>query len=244
MSFSTTILTLFPEMFPGPLGISLIGRALEEGKWHLDTVNLREFGVTRHQNVDDTPYGGGAGMLMRPDVIGEALAEVRKQKSETRIIYMSPRGRLLNQERVRELAVEAHLTILCGRYEGVDERVLEHYAVEEVSIGDYVLAGGELAAMVLLEACVRLLPGVLGKETSTAQESFGLSDNYTGLLEYPQYTKPPSWKGLAVPEILLSGHHGQIERWRLAQAERITRQRRPDLWEKRKGNKNEPVTED
>lgn len=231
MTFSTTILTLFPELFPGPLGASILGDALERKIWQLKTLQIRDFAADKHQKVDDTPYGGGAGMLMKPDVIDAAITEARLQEPGARAIYMSPRGRLLNQPLVEELSRQS-LIILCGRYEGVDERVLEHHRIEEISIGDYVLAGGEVAAMVLLEAVIRLLPGVLGKESSAQEESFATSGNCAGLLEYPHYTKPPLWNGMEVPPVLLSGHHQQISEWRKQKAQEITRQRRPDLWER------------
>lgn len=248
MTFSATILTLFPELFPGPLGGSIIGRALQQGKWRLNTLNIRDFATDKHHTVDDTPYGGGAGMVMKPDVLGAAFEHVTIKAPGSKLLYMSPRGRVLTQPMVKELSQQS-LIILCGRYEGVDQRVLDHYEVEEVSIGDYVLAGGEVAAMVLLEACVRLLPGVMGEAASADEESFGLGKNYAGLLEYPHYTKPPLWNKMPVPEVLRGGHHGEIKAWRQAQAEAITQRRRPDLWQHycrmmRKGQSDEPATED
>ena len=225
----TTILTLFPEMFPGVLGHSIFGKALQDGLWSVDTVNIRDFAVGKHANVDDTPYGGGAGMLMRADVLGNALESV---PNRGRTIYLSPRGRVLNQPLAQELSQEQALTLLCGRFEGVDQRVLDHYEIEEISIGDYVLAGGEVAAQVLLEAVLRLVPGILGEDKSTEEESFGLAEDYARLLEYPHYTKPPLWNGLKVPDILLSGHHENIRKWRKEQAERLTKQRRPDIWQR------------
>lgn len=220
-----TVLTLFPEMFPGPVGHSLTGKALAEGKWALDCVNIRDFATDNHQSVDDTPYGGGAGMVMRPDIVAAAIhgAEARHGKASRRI-YLSPRGKRLDQSLVKELAQAASLLLLCGRYEGLDERVIEAERLEEISLGDFVLAGGELAAMGLIEACVRLLPGVLGNAAALGEESFE-----KGLLEYPHYTKPALWQNRAVPDILLSGHHEKIRAWRREQAERITRERRPDL---------------
>jgi tRNA (guanine37-N1)-methyltransferase len=224
-----TVLTLFPEAFPGPLGSSLAGKARDGGLWSLDVVDIRDFARDRHRTVDDAPYGGGAGMVMRADVVDAALASVADetaQEGEGRpVIYLTPRGRPLDQALVKALAAGPGLTALCGRYEGVDQRVLEARAVAEVSIGDYVLSGGELAAMVLIDACVRLLPGVLGNAASPGEESFE-----RGLLEYPHYTRPATWQGRAVPEVLLSGHHGEVARWRRQAAERITRERRPDLW--------------
>lgn len=237
MSFSATILTLFPEIFPGPLGASILGSALEKGLWNLNTLHLRDFATDKHQKVDDTPYGGGAGMVMKPDVLSVGIEYARLQTPDSRLLYMSPRGKPLTQALAQELSREQSLIILCGRYEGVDERVLQHHEMEEISIGDYVLAGGEVAAMVLLEALLRLIPGILGEATSTHEESFATSGNCAGLLEYPQYTKPPSWKGLDVPPVLLSGHHQQIRDWRLSQAEELTRQRRPDIWERYRQNK-------
>ncbi|WP_142849622.1 tRNA (guanosine(37)-N1)-methyltransferase TrmD [Telmatospirillum sp. J64-1] len=221
-AWTATLLTIFPEMFPGPLGLSLAGRALAEGKWALETVDIRDYASDKHRSVDDTPFGGGPGMVMRPDVLDAAI---RAKRGSGPLIYMTPRGRVLTQQRVRELAEEPGVTILCGRFEGVDQRLLEAHAVEEVSIGDFVLSGGEPAAMILMDAVVRLLPGVMGKEESLSEESFE-----RGLLEYPHYTRPAEWQGRAVPEVLLSGHHEKIRAWRLRQAEEVTRQRRPDLW--------------
>jgi tRNA (guanine37-N1)-methyltransferase len=248
MTFSATILTLFPELFPGPLGASIIGRALQQGVWRLDMLNIRDFAKDKHQTVDDTPYGGGAGMVMKPEVLGAAFEQAKLQTPDSKLLYMSPRGKPLTQPAVREFSAQS-LIILCGRYEGVDQRVLDYYSVEEVSMGDYVLAGGEIAAMVLIEACVRLVPGVMGESSSAEEESFGSDDNYAGLLEYPHYTKPPLWNGMSVPGVLKSGHHGEISRWRKMQAEAITERQRPDLWKlynrkMRKGISDEPATED
>jgi tRNA (guanine37-N1)-methyltransferase len=224
LMLNVKIYTIFPEIFPGFLGYSLTGKALENGKWHLQTVNIRDYAFDKHGSVDDTPCGGGAGMIMRPDVLGNALEHNHKGG---RLIYMSPRGKPLTQKLVRKLAQEEDLSIICGRFEGVDERVLEAYDVEEISIGDYILTGGEQAAQIMLDAIVRLLPGVLGNEESTADESF---ENI--LLEHPQYTRPVEWEGRTVPDILLSGHHQNIARWRHEQALEITKQRRPDLLQK------------
>ncbi len=218
-----TVLTLFPEVFPGPLGISLAGKALERGVWALEALDIRDFTSDKHRSVDDTPFGGGAGMVMRPDVVDRALGSVAERPGP--VIYLSPRGRVLDQEMARALARQPGLTLLCGRYEGIDERVLEARGIAEVSIGDFVLSGGEVAAMALLDAVVRLLPGVMGNAASGTDESFE-----RGLLEYPQYTRPAEWQGRAVPEVLQSGHHERIRRWRREQAEKITRARRPDLW--------------
>jgi len=220
-------LTLFPEMFPGSLGQSLAGRALEDGRWSLDTVDIRSFAQDKHRTVDDTPCGGGAGMVMRPDVVDLAVCDVKaKTAGALPLIYMTPRGRPLTQNRVRELAEGPGVAVLCGRYEGVDQRVLDAHDAEEISVGDYVLSGGEVAALVLMDACVRLIPGVMGSDSSHEEESFE-----EGLLEYPLFTRPPEWDGRTVPEVLLSGHHGKIRAWRREQAEAITRERRPDLWE-------------
>ena len=217
------VITLFPEIFPGSLGHSLANDALQQGIWEYETINLRDFGIGKHNQVDDTPYGGGAGMVIRADVVGAAL-EGRRKKEGGRIIYLSPRGTPLTQQETIELAKEKEITLLCGRYEGVDERVLEKYDIEEVSIGDYVLSGGEPAAIVLMDAVIRLLPGVVGNEETHDSESF--TDN---LLEYPQYTRPESWEGLIVPDILKSGDHAKIEQWRREKSLEITQKRRPDL---------------
>ncbi len=220
--WNASVLTLFPEVFPGPLGQSLAGRALERGIWSLAAENIRGFATDRHRTVDDTPFGGGAGMVMRPDVLDAALAAVADARP---CIYLTPRGVPLTQARVRELADGPGVVLLCGRYEGVDQRVIEARGLVEINIGDYVLSGGELPAMVLLDACVRLLPGVMGAAESADEESFA-----AGLLEYPHYTRPAEWQGRRVPEVLLSGHHAAIATWRRQQSERITRERRPELW--------------
>ena len=228
------VLTIFPDMFPGPLGVSLVGTALENGIWQLDCVDIRDFGLTKHRTVDDTPAGGGAGMVMRADVLAAAIDHAREDIPDVPIIYLSPRGRPLTQARVRELSAGDGAILLAGRFEGVDERVIEARGLEEISIGDYVLSGGELAAMVLVDACVRLLPGVLGAEASLSEESFE-----SGLLEYPQYTRPRDWEGHPIPDILLSGDHKRIAAWRRAEAERITRERRPDLIAARPSDRKE-----
>ncbi|MBO6289656.1 MAG: tRNA (guanosine(37)-N1)-methyltransferase TrmD [Alphaproteobacteria bacterium] len=224
MTFKAKILTIFPEIFPGFLGTSLTGRALKENIWSLNAVNIRDYAFDKHGSVDDTPCGGGAGMIMRPDVLGAAIEH---QHNGEKIIYMSPKGKPLTQAKVRELSKLNELMIICGRFEGIDERVLEEYDIEEISIGDYILTGGEQAAMIMLDAIVRLLPGVLGNAASIENESFE-----TQLLEYPQYTRPIEWKGRKVPEILLSGHHENVAKWQKEQALQITKQRRPDLLEK------------
>ena len=221
--FRAVALTLFPEMFPGPLGASLAGKALEERIWTLETVDIRGFASDKHRTVDDSPFGGGAGMVMRPDVLNAAIAASRP--NGTPLIYLTPRGRILDQARVRALAAGPGVTLICGRYEGVDQRLLEAQDVEELSLGDFILSGGEAAAIALLDAVVRLLPGVVGKTESLANESFE-----NGLLEYPHYTRPDTWQGREVPEVLKSGHHAKVEAWRRAQAEEITRVRRPELW--------------
>lgn len=227
---NVTVLTVFPELFPGFLGYSLTGKALEEQKWQLQAVNIRDYAFDRHKSVDDTPCGGGAGMIMRPDVLGRAI---EANHTRGRIIYMSPKGRPLTQKLAHELSREEELTIVCGRFEGIDERVIEAYNVEEISIGDYILTGGEQAAQIMLDAVVRLLPGVLGNEASLDDESF---ENF--LLEYPQYTRPTEWEGRSVPEVLLSGHHRKIADWRREQAEIATKAKRPDLFKKYLDSKN------
>jgi len=221
--WTAKVVTLFPEMFPGPLGASLAGKALAAGLWQIETLDLRGFATDKHRTVDDTPFGGGPGMVMRPDAIDAALSAAESPGHA--VIYLSPRGRLLDQKRVRALSELPGLTLLCGRYEGIDQRVIDKRGLEEISIGDYVLSGGEPAALVLIDACVRLLPGVMGAAEGLQEESFE-----QGLLEYPHYTRPADWCGRAVPEVLLSGHHEKIRAWRLAQAERVTADRRPDLW--------------
>lgn len=244
-TWRATAFTLFPEMFPGPLGHSLAGRALERGLWSLEVRNIRDAGHGRHRSVDDTPFGGGAGMVMRPDVLDAALSDALSSGIDAPgsdapgdaaagasggpdgrpLIYLTPRGRPLTQDRVRRLAAGPGVLLLCGRYEGVDQRLIEARGAEECSIGDYVLSGGELPALVLLDACVRLLPGVMGAQASGDEESFS-----AGLLEYPHYTRPAEWRGRRVPDVLLSGDHAAIAAWRRRRAEEITRERRPDLW--------------
>lgn len=226
-AFEATVLTLFPEMFPGPLGVSLAGRALEAGLWRFDAVDIRSFATDRHRSVDDTPSGGGPGMVMRADVVAAAVDAVHPQGSPKPLIYLSPRGTPLTQARVRGLAAGPGVTLLCGRFEGLDERVIEARGMEEVSLGDFVLSGGEPAALALLDAVVRLLPGVMGKEASGAEESFE-----SGLLEYPHYTRPQIFEGREIPAVLTSGDHGRIAAWRRARAEALTKERRPDLWQK------------
>ena len=228
------VITLFPNSFPGVLGESLTGKALQNGLWQLETVDLRDFGDGRHRNVDDTPAGGGAGMVLRPDVLGSAIEAAQSNASgRWPLIYLSPRGKPMTQGLMQRLARSDGVTLICGRFEGIDERVLAHYDIEEVSLGDFVLTGGEIAAQALIDATVRLIPGVLGNEESTQEESFS-----SGLLEHPQYTRPAEWKGHRIPDVLMSGHHGEIAKWRRAMSESLTRERRPDLWEKYQNDQN------
>ncbi len=220
-------LTLFPDMFPGPLGFSLVGQALENGAWSMQTVDIRDHASDKHRSVDATPFGGGAGMVMRPEVVNAAINAARQlATTELPLVYLTPRGKPLTQERVQRFSAGDGVIILCGRFEGVDQRVLEAQNAEEISLGDFVLSGGEIAGHAMLDACVRLLPGVIGSASSLDEESFE-----TGLLEYPHYTRPQDWDGRAVPEVLLSGHHAKIEAWRLEKAKEITKARRPDLWD-------------
>lgn len=227
--FKVNVVTLFPEMFPGPLGHSIVGRALTEEKWHLATTNIRDFGQGKRRTVDDTPYGGGAGMVLRPDVVAQAI---RQAKADTPgpVVYLTPTGRRLTQTKTEQLATQPGMILLCGHYEGIDERVIDAEVDEQVSIGDYVLSGGEIPAMVLLDAVVRHLPGALGGETSLAEESFSLQDDQgVLLLEYPHYTRPDVWEERAVPAVLTSGHHADIERWRQEQAKNRTQKRKKEL---------------
>ena len=224
-AWTARVVTLFPELFPGPLDASLTGRALATGLWALETVDLRRFGLGRHRKVDDTPAGGGAGLVLRADVVGPALAHARRGAPGAPVLYLSPRGRRFDQAMARRLAMSPGAVILCGRFEGVDERALIAHGAQEVSLGDFVMTGGEIAAMALIDATVRLMGGVLGNEASVEEESFS-----RGLLEHPHYTKPASWEGMETPDVLLSGDHAAVARWREAEAERLTRERRPDLW--------------
>ena len=237
MTFAAAVLTLYPEMFPGPLGVSLAGRALGEGKWSLDAVQIRDFAADKHRTVDDTPAGGGAGMVLRADVLGAAIDHARTLRRESPVVAMTPRGRPLTQARVRQFVAGSGIIILCGRFEGFDERIFAARAVEEVSVGDVVLSGGEPAALMLLDACIRLLPGVMGAPSSGAEESFE-----NGLLEYPHYTRPAEWEGRTIPEVLRSGDHAKIAAWRKHQAEADTRLRRPDLWERHVGARAQPAS--
>ncbi len=222
MIWRASVLTLFPAMFPGPLGHSLAGRALQTAMWSLDVTNIRDFAQDRHRTVDDTPFGGGVGMVLRPDIVDAAVASVADDRP---IICLTPRGRRFAQADAQRFAIGPGVILLCGRYEGIDQRVIERRGMQELSIGDYVLSGGELAAMVLLDSVVRLLPGVMGAADSATEESFSC-----GLLEYPHYTRPADWQGRRVPDVLLSGHHGAVAAWRQSESERVTRERRPDLW--------------
>ncbi|MGQ0559315.1 MAG: tRNA (guanosine(37)-N1)-methyltransferase TrmD [Sphingosinicella sp.] len=235
MTWHATVLTLYPEMFPGPLGHSLAGRALAEGVWALETVQIRDFATDRHRSVDDTPAGGGAGMVMRADVLARAVDHVLERRPDLPLLAPSPRGAPLTQARVRQLAAGPGISLLCGRFEGIDERIFEARPIVPVSVGDYVLSGGETAAFVLLDACVRLLPGVMGAPSSGEEESFE-----SGLLEYPHYTRPYEWEGRTIPEVLRSGDHAKIAAWRQGQAERDTRLRRPDLIERRRDARRPP----
>ena len=226
-AWEARVITLFPEAFPGTLGLSLTGKALDQGLWRLETIDLRPLGEGKHRNVDDSPAGGGAGMVLRADVVDRAFAQAAtgRPKSRWPVLYLSPRGKPLDQAMAHRFAACDGITLLCGRFEGVDQRVLDYHEVEEVSLGDFILTGGEIAAQALLDATVRLLPNVLGNQASTEEESFS-----HGLLEFPQFTRPTVWNDRAIPDVLQSGHHGEIAKWRKAQAEAITKHRRPDLW--------------
>ncbi|MES2215167.1 MAG: tRNA (guanosine(37)-N1)-methyltransferase TrmD [Pseudomonadota bacterium] len=230
--FHAAILSLFPEMFPGILQHSLSGTALKKNIWSYDAINLRDFGLTKHKNVDDEPFGGGNGLVMRSDVLGDALDHAAKKNPNAKIYYLSPRGIPINQRLVEKIVSEKEIIILCGRFEGIDERVIEEYNATEISLGDFILSGGEGAALCLLDACIRLLPGVLQNQKTLSEESFGdIGGGFIGGLEYPLYTRPAEWRGRAVPEVLLSGNHKEIENWRSKQALRVTKERRPDLLE-------------
>ena len=239
MSFQAQILTLYPDMFPGPLGQSIAGRALDEGKWGLSTVQIRDFATDKHRTVDDTPAGGGAGMVLKADVLAAAVDHARTVQPNAPILAMTPRGTPITQARVRQLAAGPGVTILCGRFEGFDERLFEaRPEIEQVSMGDIVLSGGEMGALMLLDACIRLLPGVMGAPSSGDEESFE-----NGLLEYPQYTRPVTWEGRTIPEVLRSGDHANIAAWRKQRAEDDTRLRRPDLWERHCGARAQPASD-
>jgi tRNA (guanine37-N1)-methyltransferase len=225
--WQVSVITLMPEMYPGPLSHSLIGDAHARGLWELSLIHLRDFGIGPHQKVDDSPYGGGAGMVIKPEVADAAIMVAKEQRPEAALVHFSPRGEVLKQPMLPSLLAQP-LILLCGRYEAIDERVLEKHRPREISLGDFILTGGDIPAMALIDATVRLIPGVVGKQDSLAEESFGSGD-YANLLEYPHYTKPAVWEGRAVPEVLTSGHHGEVAKWRLEQAKAITKARRPDL---------------
>ena len=235
--WTAKVLTIFPEMLPGPLGHSLVGQALDARRWSLEAINIRDFATDRHKSVDDVPFGGGAGMVMRPNVVASALDHAKNAKPDVPQLYLTPRGLPLTQKRIESLAKGPGVVVLCGRFEGVDQRVVEARGLEEVCLGDFVMSGGELAAMALIDACVRLLPGVIGASASLAEESFN-----EDLLEYPQYTRPQMWEGRAVPDILLSGHHARIREWRKRQSEAVTQARRPDLWSRYLCRNTDPAT--
>lgn len=225
--FNVKVLTIFPEMFPGPLGNSVVGNALSKKLWNIEAVNIRDFAKDKHSSVDDYPIGGGSGMLMKPDVLGDAIDHACQGMQKKKIIYLSPRGKVFNQKIAKEIVDSENVVLLCGRYEGIDQRVIDHYEIEEVSLGDYVISGGELAAYVIIDSCVRLVPGVL--KDNDMEESFALGTKYEKLLEYPQYTRPREWRNMNAPDILLSGDHKKIEEWRLKKAQEITKKHRPDL---------------
>ncbi|HEY7643905.1 MAG TPA: tRNA (guanosine(37)-N1)-methyltransferase TrmD [Hyphomicrobiales bacterium] len=231
--WTACVLTILPDMFPGPLGASLAGQGLADGLWRLDTINIRDFAADKHRSVDDTPAGGGPGMVMRADILGAAIDAARERHPGLPLIYPSPRGAPLTQARIRELSAGPGALLLCGRFEGVDERIIEARQAEEISLGDYILSGGELAAMVIIDAAVRLIPGIMGAAESAAEESFE-----NGLLEYPHYTRPREWEGRAIPDVLLSGDHKRIADWRREQAEAVTKARRPELLERNGGGRN------
>lgn len=237
-AWTARIITLFPEAFPGTLGLSLAGKALDQGLWALETIDLRRFGEGRHRTVDDNPAGGGAGMVLRADIVGNALADAAigtpRDRNEWPVVYLSPRGKPFTQGMARRWSQAKGLTLLCGRFEGVDQRALDHFAVEEVSLGDFVLTGGEIAAQAMIDATVRLLPRVLGNQMSVEEESFS-----HGLLEHPQFTRPPEWQGHTIPPVLQSGHHAEIAKWRQSEAEKITQERRPDLWAAYQGRRSD-----
>jgi tRNA (guanine37-N1)-methyltransferase len=230
-SLRCVVISLFPEMFPGPLGYSLAGKALREGLWSLESLQLRDFALDKHATVDDRPFGGGTGMVLKPDVVDAAILAAKAKLPHARCIYFSPRGRPMNQRMAEEFAT-GDVILLCGRFEGVDERVLQTHSMQEISLGDFVLSGGEIPALAFLDACIRCIPGVIGKESVHDEESFGEGAEFAGLLEYPHYTRPSFWKGMPVPDTLLSGNHSAIKSWRLAQAEAVTKERRHDLWQK------------
>lgn len=227
--WQVTLLTLFPEMFPGPLGHSIAGKAKAKGLWDYKTVDIRNYADNKHNQVDDAPFGGGTGMVLRPDVVGAAIDATIPEG--TTLIYPSPRGKLFDQNYAKKLSQTSNVAILCGRFEGIDQRILDAYPIEEVSVGDYILSGGEIAALTIMDSCIRLLPGVISKKEALNEESFGENAEYTGLLEYPLYTRPSLWKKRDVPAVLQSGNHKEINAWRLKEAQEITKKRRPDMWQ-------------
>jgi tRNA (guanine37-N1)-methyltransferase len=234
MTWNVHILTLFPEVFPGVLGVSIPSRALKKGLLRLEVHNIRDFALDRHKTVDDTPFGGGAGMVMKADVLGRAIEHVKQKCAVKKVIYLSPRGGVFNQTKAVELTKQNDIAFICGRYEGIDHRVIEEFEIEEISVGDYILSGGELATQVIIDSCIRLIPGVLENRESLAEESFSLESEYEHLLEYPHYTKPRVWHGRKVPDVLCSGNHAKINRWRLQKSREVTEKNRPDLWKKYK----------
>ena len=233
-NFHVKVLTIFPELFPGTLGVSVLHRALLDNRWKMDVINIRDYAQDRHKHVDDYVIGGGSGMLLKPDVLGAAIDDSLKtwKGRDYRIIYMSPKGKVLNHKFSQDLSTAGNILIICGRFEGIDERIIEHYGIEEISIGDYIISGGEVAAQVVIDSCIRLLPGVLGNDKSAEEESFAIGVNRYELLEYPQYTKPNNWRGHSVPEVLLSGHHANIQKWRITKALEKTQSNRKDLYNK------------
>lgn len=234
VAFKANIITLFPEMFPGPLQHSIAGKASVAGVWEINTYNIRDFAEDKHKTVDDKPFGGGTGMVIKPDVLAKCLDKVISDNPNTRLFYTSPRGIVFNQAKAIELSKENNITIICGRYEGIDQRVIDEYRIEEISLGDFILSGGEIAALSVIDACLRLVPGVIIKPSATEEESFGIDADYSLLLEYPHYTRPSQFRGREVPETLVSGNHAEIKKWRLEKAKEITREKRPDLWDKYK----------
>lgn len=229
---NVSVLTLFPELFPGPLGISVLGRALSNNLWNLQVIDIRKFATDKYKSIDDYSIGGGAGMIFKPDVLGAAIEDTKgRMKNNPRIVHLSPRGNVFNQKMARQLLSTTDLILICARFEGIDQRIIDYYKIEEISIGDYILTGGEVAAFAILESCIRLIPGVLGGDESIKDESFSPDTKYECLLEYDQYAKPVAWKGMHVPDVLLSGNHKSVQDWRFSNACKRTQERRPDLWE-------------
>ncbi len=228
-SWKVSVLTLFPEIYPGPLGLSIAGKALEEKLWQLNIYNIRDFSTVRHSKVDDKPYGGGTGMVIRADVLGNAIEKLQQQNQFDEIIYLSPRGNVFNQHEASRLSTR-NILFICGRYEGIDYRIIEYFNIKEMSVGDFILSSGDIALISVLDSCIRLLPNVLKKNDAIADESFSANENHNGLLEYNHYTRPSVWKELAVPEVLVSGNHAQVNQWRIKTSEELTKNNRPDLW--------------